>query len=258
MRLALICAALLATNPALAAEDVPASQVAAELEQLTAANDPARMAAAKIAVDHVWPVGTYARMMNGTMDQMMDSILNSTMDLPVRDLAAVGGADTGKLGSATMAQVMEIYDPAYKERLRITSRTMMGEMTTMMTQFEPDIREGLVSAYATKFDTRQLADLNAFFATPTGKAYAADAYLIMMSPEVMSKMQGIMPRLMRQMPAMLQKVQAATASLPRQRTYAELSDAEKGKLAQILGISRSDLDKEEAAKAAARASRNKQ
>lgn len=236
------CAALLAcASPVLAAEPAPAA----------ASADPARLAAAKQTVDYLWPLGTYARMMNGTMDKMMDSILDSTMQLPVKDLAGIGGVDTDQLGTASLAQIMEIYDPAYKERMRLGTRTMMTEMSGMMTEFEPDIRDGLAGAYAARFDAKQLGELNAFFATPTGKAYAADSYIIMMSPEVMAKMQAFMPRMMEKMPGIVEKVKAATESLPKQRTYAELSTAEKDKLAKLLGVSRKDLDKSEAEKAEA-------
>jgi len=148
-----------------------------------------------------------------------------------------------------LAEIMEIYDPAYKERMRLSTRTMMAEMGALMTRFEPDIRSGLASAYAKRFDAAQLGELNHFFATPTGKAYAADSYIIMMSPDVMEKMQALMPQVMRSMPTIIEKVKSATEKLPKPRTYADLSDAEKAKLATILGISPKELEEKEAAKA---------
>lgn len=230
------CAALLASaSPVLAAEPV-------------AATDPARLAAAKQTVDYVFPLGTYGRIMNGTMDKMMDSIMDSMMQMPLKDLAGISGVDTEKLGSGTMAQIMEIYDPAFKQRMSATTRTMMTDMMGLMTQFEPDIRDGLASAYAGRFDAKQLQEMNAFFATPTGKAYAADSYIIMMSPEVMNRMQALMPRLMKEMPAIIDKVKASTADLPAPRKYADLKSAEKDKLAGLLGISRKELDEGEAKK----------
>lgn len=234
------CAALLASaSPAFAAEP--------------AATDPARLAAAKQTVDYVFPLGTYGRIMNGTMDKMMDSIMDSMMQMPLRDLAGISGVDTSKLGSGTMAQIMEIYDPAFKQRMQVSTRTMMTDMMGLMTQFEPDIREGLASAYAGRFDAKQLQDMNAFFATPTGKAYAAESYIIMMSPEVMSRMQALMPRLMKEMPAIVEKVKSSTANLPAPRAYADLKPTEKDKLAGLLGVSRKELDKNEAMKAQAEA-----
>jgi hypothetical protein len=234
-------ALLLASLPALAADPAPATT--------PAPIDPARLAAARQTVDYVFPAGTYARIMNGTLDRMMDSIMDSATSMPLKSLAGMGGVDTSKLGKGTLAEIMEIYDPAYRERMRISTRTMMADMSALMTEFEPEIRDGLSQAYAARFDAIQLGELNAFFATPTGKAYAADSNVIMMSPEVMSKMQTLMPRLMEHMPAIMAKAQAATANLPAQRKYADLSVAEREKLAKLLGIGRGELDKREEEKA---------
>lgn len=235
---------------ALATPSLPTPAFAAEPAPVAAAPvDPARLAVAKQTVDYVFPSGTYGRMMGETMDKLMDSIMDSTMRMPMKDLAGISGVETETLGEGSLAEMMEIYDPAYKERMRLSTRTMMDEMMTLMTQFEPVIREGLASAYARRFDTAQLAEMNRFFATPTGKAYAADAYIIMMSPDVMEKMTAFMPQMMKAMPAIVEKVKVATEKLPKPRTYAELSDAEKAKLAKILGISAKELEEKEAAKA---------
>ena len=230
------------STPVFAAEPAPTSQA-----------DPARLAAATQTVDYVFPAGTYARMMGEVMSKMMDSILDSTMRMPIKDLAGVSGVDTGAMGEGSLAEMMEIYDPAYKERMRLSTRIMMTEMGALMSRFEPDIRAGLASAYAKRFDTTQLGELNRFFATSTGKAYAADSFIIMMSPEVMEKMQTFMPQVMQAMPTMVEKVKTATEKLPKARTYADLSEAEKTKLATILGISPSELEAQEAAKANAAA-----
>ncbi|MFC0205600.1 DUF2059 domain-containing protein [Novosphingobium soli] len=233
---------LACATPALAAEPAPA-----------VVGDPARLEAARQTVDFVFPSGTYARIMGATMDKMMDAILDSTMQMPLKDLAGVSGVEADTIGEGSLAEIMEIYDPAYKERMRVSTRVMMGEMGTLMTKFEPDIRDGLASAYAKRFDTAQLSELNRFFATPTGRAYAADSYIVMMSPEVMSKMQTMMPQMMQAMPAIVEKMKLATAKLPAPRTYADLTQAEKVKLAKILGISPEELEKKETAKAAAAA-----
>jgi hypothetical protein len=223
--------------------------VLAEEPTLASAADPARLALAEQTVDYVFPAGTYARMMGETMDKMMDVILNSTMGMPLKDFTSVTGGETSEVGKGSLAEMMEIYDPAYKVRMGLSTRTMMTEMGALMTRFEPDIRSGLASAYAKRFDAAQLDELNRFFATPTGKAYAADSYIIMMSPDVMEKMQALMPQVMRSMPAIIEKVKIATEKLPKARTYADLSDAEKSKLATILGMSQKELDEKEAAKA---------
>lgn len=223
--------------PALATEPAPVS-----------APDPTTLAAAKQTVDYIFPTGTYARMMGEAMDKMMDSVLDATLRIPLKNLAGMSGVETDAIGEGSLAEMMEIYDPAYNERMRLSTRTMMTEMSSLMTRFEPDIRSGLASAYAKRFNATQLADLNRFFATPTGGAYAADSYLIMMSPEVMEKMQAFMPQMMQAMPAIMDKVKGATANLPQPRTYADLSDAEKAKLARILGMSPKELEEKNAAR----------
>lgn len=235
-------ALLLGTTPALAAEPEPASARETSL-------DPARLFAARQTVDYVFPAGIYARLMNGTLEKMMDSIFDSTTRLPLKDFAGLDQPRQEeleqKLGSATLHQIMEIYDPAYRDRMKLSTRAMMSEMTGLMTEFEPEIRDGLAKAYAARFDTKQLGELNAFFATPTGKAYAADSYLIMMSPEVMSKMEAFVPKMMQRMPAMVEKMKAATAGMPEPRKYADLSKADKQRLAKLLGVTEEELEARE-------------
>lgn len=242
--IAAAAAAIASATPSLAAEPAQTAPTAA-----VPVTDPVRIAAARQTVDYVFPLGTYARLMNGTLDKMMDSIMDSTMKLPLKQLAGLSGVNTEDLGEASMAEIMEIYDPAFKQRMQVSTRTMMSEMIPLMTQVEPDIREGLTQAYAGRYTAAQLAELNAFFATPTGRAYAADSYLVMMSPEVMAKMQSFVPKLMEQMPAIVEKVKAASAGLPEPRAYSDLSKAEKARLAKLLGVSEAQLEKDEQAKA---------
>lgn len=234
-------ALLLAAAPAVAA---PAPAAPGE-----AAVDPARLEAARKTVDHVFPLGTYARMMDGTMDSMMDVIMDSAAGMPLKDLAGIGGLKQEELetpmGSATLAEIMAIYDPNYRERMKLSTRAMMSEMSGLMTEFEPEIRDGLAKAYAAKFDAAQLRELNAFFATPTGAAYAANSFMIFMDPAVMSKMQQFMPRMMERMPDIIAKVKTAVDKLPPPRAYKDLSEKERTRLAELLGLSREELDKRE-------------
>lgn len=229
---------------ALAIALIPVSALAQDSR--TVAVDPARLAAAKVTVDHIFPTGTYARIMNGSMNKMMDSIMGGVGKLPLRDIAAIGGLqaeDVEKLGEGTLEEIMTIYDPAYHERMSLGMKAMMAEMSKIMTQFEPGIRDGLASAYANRFTTQQLGELNGFFSTPTGKLYASESMTMFMDPEVMAKMQAFVPQLMQQMPQIVQKVEAVTAGLPKPRKLDDLSAAERAKLAKLLGVSEENLGK---------------
>jgi hypothetical protein len=116
------------------------------------------------------------------------------------------------------------------------TRVMMAEMGTLMADFEPAIRDGLARAYAKRFTPKQLGELNRFFATPTGKAYAADSMVIFMDPEVMTAMTQAMPVMTKQMPAIMSKVEAATADMPPARKPEELNPEERSRLAELLGV----------------------
>ncbi|MCB2080193.1 MAG: DUF2059 domain-containing protein [Novosphingobium sp.] len=229
----------------LAATALAALPLAAQAEDSGPALDPTRLKAAEATVDYVFPTGTYARIMDKTMESVMGSVMKGAFDIPLRDLAAMSGKsdeELQKLGNSTLSEIMAILDPVYEERMGLTSRVMMTEMGKLMTQFEPSIRDGLSRAYAKRFDAEQLADLNRFFATPTGKAYAADSMIIFMDPEVMSKMQEFMPVMMKQMPALMGKVKDAVKDLPKPRKPSDLAPEERGKLADLLGVPETELD----------------
>jgi hypothetical protein len=231
--------ALCLTPAAAFAESAPSAPAATP-----APIDPIRLEAARLTVGHVFPSGTYARLMNGTMDGMMKSMFDGVGKIPMRDLAAIGGlseAQLAKLGNGTLEEVTTIIDPAFHQRMDLSMRTMMREMGAVMSSFEPAMQDGLAQAYARRFTAAQLAELNRFFDTPTGSIYAAESMLLFMDPAVMSKMQTMMPELMKQMPALIGKVKDATAGLPAPRKPAELNPAERQRLARLLGITEAQL-----------------
>lgn len=179
--------------------------------------DAARLSAARPVVDKLWPLGTYRRLMTGTMSKMMDGMLGSMFDMKASEM--VGPYDkSGKaakaVGDASLGELAAQADPHFRERMKIMMDVMMTEMIPIMERMEPDIRDSLTKVYAAKFDTRQLAEMNAFFSTPTGAAYADQAMLVMMDPEIMKSIQGFAPELLRAMPAIMAKVEAATKHLP--------------------------------------------
>lgn len=222
---------------------MPVAQAQADSAVIASA-DPARVTAARPVVDKLFPVGTYRRMMGGTMSKMMDSMVGGVMKMPIAQIARIGGVSTDKLtgmSEASLEEVSTIIDPHFRERTKLGMDAMMGSMTDLMDGFEPNVRNALTRAYARKFDVRQLGEINAFFATPTGNRFASDYMSMMMDPDIMNEMQALMPELMKKIPDMAEKAKKATESLPPPRKASDLSNAEKTKLAQLLGIKTSDL-----------------
>ncbi|RDE05955.1 DUF2059 domain-containing protein [Sphingomonas aracearum] len=176
--------------------------------------DPARVAAARPVIDQVWPLGTYARLMRGMAEQMSSGMLAGMYGMRPEDMLPAAEMPAGKRDGKTFGQIMAETDPYFQQRTDITMRVMFDEMGKLMTEVEPEVRAALVQSYARRFSVQQLADLQRFFATPTGIAYAADSMMLMMGPEMMKAMQAFTPRLMKAMPAIFVKVQDATKHLP--------------------------------------------
>ncbi|AMO72966.1 DUF2059 domain-containing protein [Sphingorhabdus sp. M41] len=211
--------ALVSSVPA-AAQDTRAT--ASDSEQ--AVIDPARLAAAVVTVDYLFPLGTYKRMMKGTMDQMMDSIISQSFDRPMAETMKGYGVDDAaiaEMGNASLNDMMLERDPHFKERMQISTKVMTNEMVDLMTAMEPAIRETLANIYARKFTTDQLAEMNAFFATETGSAFARDYMMVFVDPEMMQSMMSFVPEMMQAMPAIMKKVEEATAHLPPLKTGPE-------------------------------------
>lgn len=203
-----------------------AAPAVAQTTPVAAAPDTARLETARRVMGRLWPDGLYRRMMSGTMQQIVDSTMASMGQIPVEEMAKAAGSkeDLGDIKGKSMAELMEAADPAYRERTRITINVMMGEMIPLMEKAEPGIRESLAQSYARRFTAAQLADLDRFLATPSGSAFADQFFLAYTDPEVVQQMQSFTPELMKAMPAILTKVQAATAHLPPPRKPAAKTD----------------------------------
>lgn len=179
------------------------------------ADADARLSLARNVIGKLWPTGLYRRMMSGTMQQVVESTMASLGQIPADEMAKASGAkDADALKGKTLDQIAEAADPAYRERMRITMQVMIDEMIPLLEKQEPQIRESLAQSYARRFNAVQLADLDRFLSTPSGSAFADQFFLSYTDPEVMKQMQAFAPELMKAMPAIMMKVQAATAHLP--------------------------------------------
>jgi hypothetical protein len=177
------------------------------------APDPERLALAREAAKAVWPDGTYARLMKGGAS---DRLFAMFMDMKLSDFVPAGamGKPDAATANLTFGQMMQKEDPNFAERMRITNRVVMTELADIFTKYEPELREGIARAYAGKFSAAELVEINRFFATPAGRAYAAEGMTTMMDPEVMTRMMKAVPDIVQAMPRVMEKMKQATAHLP--------------------------------------------
>lgn len=176
--------------------------------------DPARLALARQSVGTLFPPGSYARMFGQMMGPGKNSLMNSMIDMSPADM----GLDAG--GQVSMRDLIAKKDPYFQERIRLTTQVITEEMTRLAPQFEPPLREGLARSMSRRFSAAQLADLNVFLSTPSGRAFGEQMFTMWVDPEVIRSMISIGPMMMKEMPAVMKKVEAATASLPKSPSQA--------------------------------------
>lgn len=230
-------AALLAPSAPAAAQSV--AQRAAPGTALPAPPDRATLAEARLVVAHLVPNGAYRTIMHGMTENLVDTISNSMKDLPIKEIAEVGGLsdDEAKaLDKVDVSRFMAIYDPHWQERMQVTMRAMFESMGDFFDTIEPDMREAMATAYAHQFTLSDLQDLDRYFSTPVGAKFSERYLTIMSDPAMIAATKSMMPKMMAQMPKFLEAAKKATAALPPPRKIEDMSDAERAELAKALGI----------------------
>ena len=98
------------------------------------------------------------------------------------------------------------------------------------------MRNGMAYAYARKFNAQQLGDMNAFFATPTGKAYADEWMSLQADPEVMLAMIKAVPPMINKFMDRGPELEGKFKDLPKEKQLSDLTDAELAKLAKLMKV----------------------
>ena len=175
--------------------------------------DPARLALARPAVLAMWPDGAYGTMMTGLMGGIYDRV----MTLKGSDFAELGGP-AGKAGGdkadASLHDGLVAKDPYFDKRAAAIRAAMTEEAGKMSAIVDPRMRDGLARAMVHRFDDRQLTDIGAFFATPSGHALASQYMQLWFDPALLRSLFASMPDMMKLAPEMMEKVKAANDKFP--------------------------------------------
>jgi hypothetical protein len=180
---------------------------------------PQRLALARATAAGLLPNGTYASMFDELASGMVDHVLSlSAADFDVKD-------GKGKRPSkTTLRQELAKEDPHFDERLRIMRRVVGEELIKISAVMEPKLREGLARSIARRFDDKQLAEINAFIATDSGKAFAGQTMRMWIDPDVMRSMVQSVPHMIGAMPGALMRLEAETAHLPKPKKKDDKKD----------------------------------
>lgn len=175
--------------------------------------DPARLTLAREATMTMFPKGAYAEAINSFMDRTVDHALN----MSEADFASMVPPGKDKKAKPPSTEPLRLTlsrkDPTFDAKLaaiRAFAGTMMAKLGDVA---EPKFREGMARALARKFDARQLAEVRAFLATPTGATYGREMVGLWFQPDVMRGTFEMFPEMLKLMPAMTKDAAALNAQL---------------------------------------------
>jgi hypothetical protein len=185
---------------------------------------PARLSLSRVAVQGLFPDGSYGQL----MDAMLGDLTDRVLDLSEADFSAKG--KDGKAPSrATLREAAIKDDPHFEERMKIIERVIGDEMAKIARIVEPKLREGLARSMARRFDEAQLGDINTFLATDSGRAFGRQSMAMWVDSDVMRAMVASFPEVISAMPGAMKRLESETAHLPKPKKKQEARKAAKAK-----------------------------
>jgi hypothetical protein len=159
--------------------------------------DPAKLAAARALIDIVMPPQTRDGMIDAMLKPMMANVSQAALSNP---MFAKEIGDDPKLRAV------------FDRFLARQTDTMLARLRAGL----PGMFAAMERAYSRRFTVQQMADAQAFFTTPSGRAYMREGMSIMADPDVQawqrSLMQGSMGNMQGEIAALLAELEAAEKS----------------------------------------------
>ncbi|MEA3041463.1 MAG: hypothetical protein QOC65_952, partial [Sphingomonadales bacterium] len=174
--------------------------------------DPARLAAATRMADAIWPAGLFERPLD------LVPALEAVAALRVGDFGVPIPPQMQIDPNSTLAAVATSFDPHFSRRLPVLARFGAGEIARVGTAIEPDWKRIMANFYAREFTVAELDGMSGFFGSPAGRRLNVANYQAFEDPALVRGLVQLLPRLGLQIPAAVQRVEQATAHLPRPAT----------------------------------------
>ncbi len=215
--------------------------------------DPVQLKLAETTAGKLLPNGSMKAMMTKMFETFVTPLMNAMPEMSPGEIMMKTGiyeGDVETLDDEKRKTITAMLDPTRKDRGKQVIEVITPLLDETMAMLEPPMRTGISRAYARKFSAEQLRQINSFFATPTGSAFAAESYPLQADPEVMRAMFKAMPELLKTLKAKGPSLDAEMKKLPKERTLADLSDAEMASLAKLLNVEPVKLEEQRAAMSA--------
>ncbi len=194
---------------------------------------------------YIMPEGTFGSIMEDTMEPMMSTIMGAVLENPRTRIAKLTGVDVEALEGVNdedAEELLGIFDPDFTAKTEKMGEVSGAMVARLFEALEPAYREGYSRALATRFDETEMRDLLAFFGTPTGGKFANASFVIQYDPQMLGVMEQMGPAMMEVFPEIIQEAAQIEAQFAKERTFSELSEAERNRAARLLGKSASELE----------------
>ncbi len=201
--------------------------------------DPARLAIAEQTTAALIPAGSIEKMLDNMYGRMFRTLMgefSGQSDLMLSIKTGVESEQIAALDDATKAQIADLFDPHREEREEQITRVVLPLIREALADMEPPMRAGLAKAYARKFTGAELADVNAFLATPTGQLYASEWMALQADPEVMVAVVKAVPPLLTKFMDRAPEIEKDFKKLPKEKQLADFSDPELASLARLMKV----------------------
>ena len=201
--------------------------------------EPARLSLAQQSMGALIPTGSLEKMIDNLYGKMFKTILgefSGQSDLMLSIKTGVESEQIAKLDDATKAKIADIFDPHRQEREDQITRVIKPLISEALTDLERPMRDGMAKAYARKFSAAQLADLNSFLATPTGRLYASEWMALQADPEVMVAVMKALPPMVTKFMDRGPQIEKDMKELPKEKQLSDFSDKELAALAKLMKV----------------------
>ena len=212
-------------------------------EPLTA-DQEARLPQAQRIIARMIPEGTLSEMMGSMFDKMLGPLMQmggTAATSTVTEATGVSALDLD-LEPEQVEELAGLFDPAWAVRQEREMAMFPDMMAQMMDAMEPGMRKAMAELYAINFNPTELNEIEAFFLTETGTSYARKSFTMSSDPRVISATMEAMPAMMETIGALEQTFAEATADLPSKRGFADLTAAEKAKVAELTGYAVEEIE----------------
>lgn len=205
---------------------------------------PAQLALAQQTTTALIPPGSLEKMLDNLYGKLFKGLMaefGGTSDLMLSIKTGVESEKIAALDEKSKLAAANLFDPYRQQREDQITTIVKPLISEALTDLEGPMRNGLAHAYARKFTAQQLGEMNAFFATPTGKAYSAEWMALQADPELMLAMIKAVPPLVNKFIDRGPEIEKDFKELPKEKQLADLSDAELAKLAKLMKVSVKEL-----------------